>query len=242
MLKPDGPRGVRPARPGSGSPALTALIVYLRPAPRRAVLGLLADCGVLVVEHQGEAGCDDIVADLALVVADQHAASLRVIVALSKLGTPTVACIAPMAAAAPFLEAGAAMCLTDDDFARGGVRLLAPVAAAARARRGQETGHEPGGSVFRGLTFNPALPALSAGTLTRPLSRSERAVLERLVATPGRPVDILELEQCAKAPGSVVQPGFLKAIVLRLRRKAEELGGDPAMLRTIRGFGYVLTG
>jgi len=29
-------------------------------------------------------------------------------------------------------------------------------------------------------------------------------------------------------------------VVLRVRRKVEEIGGDPLLLRTVRGFGYIL--
>ncbi len=247
MLKPDVPPRDPITRPGPNPPALTALVVYLRPAPRRAVLGALADLGILAVEHQGEVACRELAeaaaADLVIVFADQQPAALRMVRGtVAGRGSPTVVSVCAAESRSGFLDAGAALCVTDDELATSGGVLLAPVAASARARRRQLPSLAGPGHVFRALTFDPLLPALSLGPETRPLSRSERAVLERLAATPGRPVERTELEQCAKPPGIAVRPGFLKAIILRLRRKAEELGGDPNTLQTVRGFGYVLTG
>ncbi len=226
-------------------PTLTALLVYLRPARRRDLLSLLADFGIFVVERQGMAGAMELAAstgaDLALVVGNDDQATLAAIASLSQ-GSRRVSVVSlPKGADGQrFLDAGATVCLTDDDLGPASLTLFASIANRARSARTGVRGS--GATIFGGLTFDAAVPALHAGSQARALSRSEQAVLARLLVTPGRPVGLRELERCATPPGTRVHPGFLKAVVLRLRRKVEELGGDPELLGTVRGFGYSLAG
>lgn len=224
-------------------PTLTALLIYLRPARRRELLSMLADLGIFVVEHQGARGAVELGtssgADLALVVGDDDDATLSTVRGLAE-GSRRVGVVSlpPGADGQRFLDAGAAVCLTDDELGPGALTLFASIANRARAARTGAGG--PGETIFGGLTFDASLPALRVGSQARALSRSEQAVLARLLVTPGRPVALKELERCATPPGTRVHPGFLKAVVLRLRRKVEELGGDPELLGTVRGFGYTL--
>ena len=83
--------------------------------------------------------------------------------------------------------------------------------------------------------------SLRNGARSQSLSRSERDVRACLLDAHGRPVPHATLEQCA-AGDDAAHPGLLKAVVLRLRRKATDLGGDPELLGTVRGFGYTLRG
>jgi DNA-binding response OmpR family regulator len=239
-------RGASAAATAPVRPALTVLLLYLRPSPRLQILTLVASLGILAVEHQGEAGSAAIreasAADFTIVFAADDDPSASAIRALARASsTPVVACLPAGSAPRALLEAGATTCLADDQLEFTGATALLRVAEQARARRVNQKAPLDG-HVFGLLAFDPALSALRRSDEVRPLSRSERAVLERLTATPGRPVDLRELERCAAPPGAGAQPGFLKAVVLRLRRKAEELGGDPELLRTVRGYGYVLAG
>lgn len=227
----------------SQPPALTALLVYLRPAPRRSLLTELADLGVFVVEHQGVGGVEDLAdfvgADVILVLAPAAGDGLQLVGRLSSGPAPVVVSVPRGVAGEAFLGAGAMACIPDDELGRFPGGLLASIANRARSNRADR---EDAGVArnIGALVFEPGLPAISLDGRSRALSRSERAVLLRLAATPGRPVDLRELERAATPPGMQVRPGFLKAVVLRLRRKIEELGGDPNRLATVRGYGYVL--
>ena len=135
-----------------------------------------------------------------------------------------------------YLELGAMTALTDDEL--GDVGRLAIVAQRARMLRSAP--RPPGdGIVFGDIEMRLSPPALRRGRVSVPLSRSEREVVRVLAANLGRPVSQAELERHA-CPGVPAHPGFLKAVVLRVRRKVEEIGGDPLLLRTVRGFGYIL--
>ena len=234
--------GARAAPP----PALTALVLYLRPAPRRAILELLADLGIRVVEHQGRAGAREVAraaaTEMTLLVPDIEADQRDGPGLIPALDGPLVVCLKPGTATVPYFESGAELCLFDDDLGPAALAALARVAGEARALRANAAPSVSPRPLFGDLAYDGAQAALRRGSKSVALSRSERAVLDRLCETRGKPVELDELERAAIPEGMSVQPGFLKAVILRLRRKAEELGGDPLMLRTVRGFGYVLTG
>jgi DNA-binding response OmpR family regulator len=228
-------------------PALTALVVYLRPLQRAGVLSTLADLGIFVVEHQGAEGVIEIgqaaFADLALLVAAErgHEEVARL---MTKKLTPVVVVSLPAGAdPAPYLAAGAMACVTDEALTAGVAEAVVDAANRARRLRPRTgpNGSKNGSGVFGGLSFSPAQSTLGNGGRTLALARSEREVLLRLAAAHGKPVARQELERGAASSGPI-HPGLLKAVVLRIRRKAAALGADPELLGTIRGYGYRLSG
>lgn len=228
----------------SAPPGLVALVVYLRPAARRQLLSQLADLGFFVVEHQGTGGLREMAgasaADVALVLAPAGREHIALITELARHGARSVIVCQPDAAdMRDYAESGALRCVTDKELGAGFVAVL--TAAAAHARSVRLRPDDTGRPVVLGdFSFDPSLPALQREGRSRMLSQSERAVLLRLAAAAGRPVNGEDLERAATPPGTSIRPGFLKAIVLRIRRKIVDLGGDPELLRTVRGVGYVL--
>lgn len=76
------------------------------------------------------------------------------------------------------------------------------------------------------------------------LTRAESELLAELARALGRPVPTTELER--RLLGNEARPdphgGYVKTVVLRIRRKVELLGADPLLLRNVRGYGYMLAG
>lgn len=215
-------------------------MLYLRPAPRQELLSGLAALGVLVVEHQGAAGALETArilhVDLALVVAPTIDAHRELIRDLSAVLDRRVAVI--VRELPEGLPPGRLAVLDDVHLARGLPGVVAPMARRARAARERSAaGRQP--LVFGELEFQPDPPRMGNGRRELPLSRSEWGVLQRLAAHIGRPVAHIDLESACVDEGPV-HPGLLKAVILRIRRKAAELGADPNLLRTIRGYGYVM--
>jgi len=227
--------------PAGIQPGLTALVVYLRPAPRGRLLTTLAELGIFVTEFQGPSGFREqaarMRADIGVLVAGpaaDHGDVAREL--MEQVGPSLIVCVPPGVDPGDYMEVGAMTALTDDDL--GDVARLAVVAQRARLMR---TSPRPpcDGIVFGDVELRLSPPALRRGRVSVPLSRSEREVVRALAANLGRPVSQAELERHA-CPGVPAHPGFLKAVVLRVRRKVEEIGGDPLLLRTVRGFGYIL--
>lgn len=222
-------------------PGLTALVVYLRPAPRGRLLTTLAELGIFVTEYQGSTGFRELAArmraDIGVLVAGsaaEHGDVAREL--LDQVGPSLVVCVPPGIDPGEYLDVGATTVLTDDDL--GDMTRLAGVAHRARAQRSAPR-VPADGVVFGDVELRLSPPALRRGRVSVPLSRSEREVVRVLAVNLGRPVSQAELERHA-CPGAPAHPGFLKAVVLRVRRKVEEIGGDPLLLRTVRGFGYIL--
>lgn len=227
-------------------PGLTALVVYLRPALRGRLLSMLADLGIFVVEHQGARGVLHTAfgarTDFAIVAGDdiaEHHAVVRDL--LEALSSVVVALVPAGTDDSGYLAAGAACVIVDgvpdDEFAR----LIAPAVRQARWLRGLgELAAEF--IVFRDIRFRTLPPELSRKGQTLPLARTESEVLAELSRSRGRPVSTAELERrlANASTRSAVHAGYVKTIVLRIRRKVEDLGGNPAMLRNVRGFGYML--
>lgn len=225
------------------NPGLTALVVYLRPAPRRLLLDAAARVGLFVVEHQGAKGVLEaarlVRADLAVVVR-QPDEGLDVVKLLAEAFPRRLVVVHPPGAQREpnpvFLHAAV---ISDLDLEHDFGQIIGPAARAARLAREQAAATI---RVFGELEFAPESRELRCGDRIQPLSRWEREVLGRLARTVGRPVSHEELERCCAESDEPVHPGLLKAVVLRLRRKAEALGADPQLLQTVRGFGYVLAG
>lgn len=230
----------------SRRPGLTALVVYLRPAPRGRLLRILADLGIFVVEHQGAANAlrtayttrtDFII--VAGAAEPEHvdlAAQL-----LRTLASVLVVILPPDAAPGPYEAAGAAVCIPEDVTDAEFVRLIEPAVREARAIR--HTGELAAEFIiFRDIRFRTMPPELVRGTRTVPLTQVETEVLAELSRSLGEVVraDLLERHVVSLSSRTELAPGYLKAIVRRIRRKVEELGGNPALLRNVRGFGYML--
>lgn len=227
--------------PGSG--ALTAMVVYRRPAERRDLLMNLASLGVFVVEHHRREGCAAVAsttgADIAIVLAGEEHDDRELVASLAGMGErPVIVCLPDAASTHGYLEAGALGCISERDFAKAGTRLL--VEAGFRARSSGVRAAPSRGLRLGDVEFDPRVPAVLRAGNARTLSHSERALLLKLVEAAGRPVGVEDLERAATPTGEAMQHGFIKAAVLRLRRKIADVGGDPGLLRTIRGYGYAL--
>jgi DNA-binding winged helix-turn-helix (wHTH) protein len=220
------------------------MVVYRRPAPRRELLTQIADLGIFVVEHPRDGGFGAVAAstgaDVALVIAADEADTALVAELASRSSRAILVCTPDGADGRPYLAAGAHRCVGEGEFTASAPRLLAEAAAEARSRR--QAGPSRERFAFAGVAFDPSVPSLSRGARSRVLSRSERAVLLRLAEGGGYPVATAELESVATPAGLSMRPGFLKATILRLRRKLQDLGCDEQAIRTVRGFGYALSG
>lgn len=227
---------------GGESGALTAMLVYRRPAERRDLLRNLADLGVFVVEHHRRDGWASVAsstaADVAIVLAGDDDDRNLVANLAGHNERPVIVCVPEGASTHGYLEAGAMGCVSERDFSKAGTRLM--LEAGVRARRLRTIAPAAAALLLNGIEFDPRVPAILHAGAARTLSQSERSLLMRLVEAAGRPVAVDELERMATPPGEAMQRGFIKAAVLRLRRKIVELGGDPTLIRTVRGYGYAL--
>lgn len=224
------------------SGALTAMLLYRRPAERRDLLGSLADLGVFVVEHHRQDGwasfASSTAADVAIVLAGDRDDREFVASLTGPDSLPVIVCVPDGASTDGYVEAGALGCVAEQDFALAGTRLLIQAGVVARGQRAQVP--SPGALRFGGIEFDARVPAILHGGAARTLSQSEVGLLQALIGAAGRPVPVSELERLASPSGTAMQRGFIKAAVLRLRRKIADVGGDPTAVRTVRGYGYAL--
>lgn len=227
-------------------PGLRALVVYLRPAPRRRLLNLLIDAGMFVIEHEGAATALSTAlgtrSDLVVVVGRAAPEDAELAGALLKaLSSVLVAIVPPGTAGAGYLAAGAAHVI---DEGLADAEIAARIGAAAgRARWLRELGERAAELlVFRDIRFRTLPPELVRGSRSVPLTRVETAVLLHLARSLTRPVQTGDLVRHLAGTSSrpEIHAAYLKTIVLRIRRKVEDLGGDPTMLRSVRGVGYML--
>jgi hypothetical protein len=228
------------------SPAQTtvqAILVYLRPAPRRALLMALADLGVFVCERPDATDAGMFArmrgARLAFVVGDVDSETVACVSDLTGSGCVTVVWVPSAPAIRDTRIPGAAAVIEEQHLGPASAPVLARAVAEARALTFGAPEPAPR-LVFGDLVFDPLTPAIMGAGKIRPLSRAEHAVLSRLQAAHGEPVEAASLVDAASVPGHHPPPGFLKSVVLRLRCKARELGGDASRLETVRGVGYVL--
>ncbi len=116
--------------------------------------------------------------------------------------------------------------------------LLARLRALLR-RTGPEEGAEAATLTFGDLTLDPATREVYRGTRSISLTRTEFALLELLMANPRRVLTrsrILEEVWGFEFPTS---GNALEVYVGYLRRKTEA-EGEPRLIHTVRGVGYVL--
>ena len=223
-------------------PALGASILYLRPSLRIHLLGALTELGIFVSESANVPAAAITVArisataDLLVLVCDDSPEHRGMIAALPPADAPVVvAIVPPRASQARMLEAGAFTCC-DDETSRAA--LLATLTfAAAHSRRVRMLREAGAATLFGDIVFQPDPPLLMREGSAIALSRSESRVLTALVAAHGEPVE----KRLLNVQGEqFMNPANLKTIVMRLRRKVAKIGGDPVMLSSVRGFGYVL--
>jgi DNA-binding response OmpR family regulator len=231
-------------------PGLTALVVYLRPSLRGQLLPVLADLGIFVAEAVGEARAANwtsgrVHSDLVIVVGDDEEAHLRFVSQLaSRVSAALIAVTPNQACIDSYLRAGAQACVTDDDTSPSLAAAIRPVAQFARRLkdRALQDGRTESVRVFHDLDFMLAPPELSCDSRSVALSGTERDVLLALVESLGSPVSSEALEARLTRPGTTATRGYLKTVILRIRRKVEAVGGDSGILGAVRGYGYVLRG
>jgi len=81
----------------------------------------------------------------------------------------------------------------------------------------------------------------SPDNITIRLTRIEALIMERLAATPGKPVIRAELVQHLGEDPSSYDPRRMEILVRRLRRKAEYAFDHPLPLETVHGVGFAFT-
>jgi DNA-binding response OmpR family regulator len=230
----------------SPRPGLGALIVYLRPAPRARLLRLLAELGIFVIEQQGAAGAVQTAygtrTDFVIVVGEDEPEHRRVAKELlAALSSVLVVLLPAEACSRHFTAAGAAVCIHDDAKDDEFGRLIGPALRQARALR---TMGELAAEfiIGRDIVLRLMPPELERRGHTVPLTQVETEVLVGLVHARGMPVPTAELARrvAVLSRRTRVTRGYVKTIVLRIRRKLALMGGDPSILRNVRSIGYML--
>ncbi len=179
-------------------------------------------------------------ADVVVIFADQCHEHAEVVRVALRRGLATLVVFPDDTALAGMGLEGAA--ITYDGAGREAfLQALVEVAQTARERR-DEGVHAYGQArtVFGGLTLPAESPWLSHGQDLAALSPVEHAVLKVLVDAQGTVVPKLVLRQCLVNSVEPASDGYLKAVVLRIRKKVQRLGGDASLLVAVRGFGYLL--
>lgn len=235
-------RVVRPDQTRGERPALTALVIYARPAPREPLLSTFAELGIFVVEHQGLDGAIDALLDavpdivcLAIGSKAEHLVLAEVIARCPF--SPTIALLPDEAARRRLDRTGVEATLTDAAVARGASPRLAAIARRARTmQRKNDAAKAP--LFFRSLRAVEDGTRLANDERAVALTRAERRVLARLFLATDRALSRGELERSVLRVSAA--PSAVTTAVRGLRRKAAALGGDASCLRTVRGFGFVL--
>lgn len=225
---------------GGESPGLVADAVYLRPAQRaEAVIGMI-ELGMFVREFPTHVGAPrDAAAELAVVFAGDDEGHLRTVQRIVQAGRVVLAVLPDAGASEGFTNAGALRVLVDGDGPCTLRSALAEAGQVVRQRRAQNHASNRV-SVFGGLQFGPGEPLLTSATSLAGLSPIEHEVLRVLAATRGSLVTKERLRQHLSSSSEPATDGYLKTVILRIRRKVATLGGDPTHLATVRGAGYML--
>jgi two-component system, OmpR family, response regulator MprA len=117
--------------------------------------------------------------------------------------------------------------------------LLARLRALLRRHAGGETGSDPDAMQFADLLLDPSTREVRRGERSITLTRTEFALLELFMRRPRRVLErsfILEEVWGIDFPTTA---NSLEVYIGYLRRKTEA-GGEPRLLHTVRGVGYVL--
>ena len=238
------PREYSAPKAPASPPGLTTALIYLRPVPRARLLGMLANLGVFVREYQtlpvlelwGEAPeCE-----LALLAGLNDPAHIAAAERLVSSVTPAVVALVPdEVTALAYERVGVLKTVRDAEL--DGALVAAIGSAAQHARTRRETGRLVDSVAVGDVRVSVQAGRLEGNGRGVGLSGTELKILRRLTATPGVPVSSSELEgEVQDSPESSAGGSELRATILRLRRKLEQVGGNPLQLGTVRGFGYVL--
>lgn len=233
-----------PGEPVPSDSALVADVVYLRPADRAPLLGILANCGILVRESSALVPGSYVSAgrrgDMAVAVTDASASSLAIVRAISNAYTVTLALSESESVVADLAAAGATHVAHESS---GWKTLALTLREAARLARLTREGEGPASSpLFGTLELRLSPPELCATVGSIRLSAVEFRVLHLLARRRGELVARSELLAAISSGEPGPNNGYLKTVVLRLRRKAELLAGNPQLLGSLRGAGYILKG
>jgi DNA-binding response OmpR family regulator len=202
---------------------------------------MLADLGVFVretvsSEPPGVTHGDWGLPDIAVIVGDGSSDHLAVCRWVTSSLTAAVLVITPDLESVRLYLAAGAMEAVADDFPPAQVQnALARVARQGRLLR-DARGDDHHTTVFGDVSFRRSPACLERAGKSIRLTNTEREVLLALVSHRGEPVAHRSLAVAGGGFGS----HRMKAVILRLRRKVESLGGDPVSLTSIRGFGYML--
>lgn len=227
-------------------PGLIAAAVYLRPARRAEALATLVDLGMFIREYQGHATNQHSVefADILVMFVDEQLEHLRAVDHAVSAGKLTIVMLPPMVWTEPFEKSGAFAVMSEAAERHALRKAFADAGQVARQRRVEvpRVEFESLTTIFGGLEFRPDEPWLAREGNLAGLSPTEHGVLKALVTARGAVVPKDFLQRQLSASDEPASDGYLKTVVLRLRRKVEQLGGDPARLSAVRGAGYVLRG
>ena len=228
---------------GIDGPGLVAAALYLRPSRRAEAVGAMVELGMFVREFQTsptDALRLNDSAELSLIFASPDPTHIRVVERLAD-GDRVVAVVLPgTVAVEPFARAGAMRVLREDDSPAEIRAALSYCGHLARQRRGNRMSGDRKTTIFGGLEFHPAQRWLSRGETLTSLSPPEHGVLRALVTAGGSVVPKAHLQRELTGTEDPASAGYLKTVVLRIRRKVELMGGDPGQLTAVRGAGYVL--
>ena len=231
-------------------PGLTALIVYMRPTHRPALLEPLAELGLFIHEITSDQIPDVLAApsmtpDVIAVVGEEHPEHLKVVRELVSRLTPALLAIWPDGQDTSTVQASGAMAVISDGQAGVLTTAMAPVARLARTlRETRQIALRKPIAVFGGLNLRSDPARLETESRSVRLSAAEYAAVGLLATSLGRPVPSAALELAAREAGDSDEESDhrLAPMIARLRRKAAQLGGQAVLLSSVRGFGYVLTG
>jgi hypothetical protein len=223
------------------------MVLYYRPAPRSSVIQSLVTLGMFVTEV--DCGREHSAwpsryasADVAIAFVDDTPSHRAVMTVVSQQFGATLAVLppCPLNTSLSGYPADEAVRERAEEFGhieRGILR----VGQLARSRnQGLAHASDADVPVFGGLSFRSNQRWLGRWTEVVSLSPVEHGILRALVSANGSVVSKELLLQELSGNEVPASDGYLKTVVLRIRRKAERLGGDASLLSSIRGFGYLL--
>lgn len=224
------------------APGLVAVALYLRPARRAEVAGALIELGMFVREFSScpllHPGAEE--AEVFVVFADDDLSHIQAVERIVRAGRFVLVVVPRGDAAQRFQRLGVVGILSDSEPETAFRQAFAGLGQLARQQRSGQPASPRSMSVFGGLKFDLGEPLLASRTSLAGLSPTEHEVLRALAVARG--VVVTKSRLCHQLSGSSepATDGYLKTVVLRIRRKVATLGGDPTHLAAVRGAGYVL--
>lgn len=228
------------------TPGLTALVLYLRPAQRAGVVSCLVELGLFVREfdltntHSAWAFNEDS-PEIVVIYPGSQFEHRDLVRSAIDTGNVAITVVQDGAAEEEYRQLGAAAVIRESEIP--GALRDALVSAGEIARRRRQTlfpAQVPATVIFGSLHFRITQPWLSRGREMTALSPTEHGVLRALVGARGTVVSKDVLGRYVSGSDEPASDGYLKTVVLRIRRKVDRLGGDSSLLGSVRGSGYIL--